>query len=85
MSADGGERGAGAVLKVRYSRTTVGKTDPWTQCRSVVPDVASTVGNVYFNVTADADPSYCNVRAEIPASAASPAGSLFGRFDATEN
>ena len=76
-------RGA-AVLKVRYSND-LGQADPWTSHEAVVPDVDSTVGGVFFDTTPDADPAFINVRAEIPASAASPAGRLFGRLYFTEN
>ena len=72
-----------AVLKVRYSND-LGQADPWTSHEAVVPDASSTVGSVDFVITADADPAFINVRAEIPASAAS-AGKLFGRLYSTEN
>ena len=76
-------RGA-AVLKVRYSND-LGQADPWTSHEAVVPDVDSTVGGVFFDTTPDADPAFINVRAEIPASAASPAGRLFGRLYSSDN
>jgi hypothetical protein len=43
------------------------------------------VGNIYFDTTADIDPAYINVRAEVPAAAASPGGMLFGRLHSTSN
>ena len=73
-----------AVMKLQHSND-LGKTDPWTSHEAVVPDVTCTVNGVYFNVTPDVAPAYFNVRAEIPASAASSAGILFGRLSATEN
>ena len=76
-------RGA-TVLKVQYSNA-LGQADPWTSPEAVVPDAGGTVGGVFFDTTPDADPAFINVRAEIPASAASPAGKLFGRLHATGN
>jgi autotransporter-associated beta strand protein len=76
-------RGA-AVLKLQYTND-LGQADPWTSHEAVVPDVDGTVGGVVFDTTADADPAFINVRAEIPASAASPAGKLFGRLYSTGN
>ena len=63
----------------------LGQSDPWTNHQATVPDVDSTVGNVFFDTTADADPAFINVRAEIPASAASSGGRLFGRLFSTGN
>ena len=76
-------RGA-AVLKVQYSND-IGQADLWTSHEALVPDADGTVGSVVFDTTPDADPAFINVRAEIPASAASPAGRLFGRLYATGN
>jgi hypothetical protein len=75
-------RGA-AVLKVQYSND-IGQADPWTSHEALVPDADGPVGNVVFDITADADPAFIKVRAEIPASAA-PAGKLFGRLHAIGN
>ena len=76
-------RGA-VVLKVQYTND-LGQADPWTSHQALVPDVDGTVGSVDFVTTADADPAFINVRAEIPASAASPAGRLFGRLYSSGN
>lgn len=66
-----------AVLKVQYSND-LGLSDPWTSHEAVVPDVDGTVGAVFFDTTADADPEFINVRAEIPAS-----GKVFARLHST--
>jgi hypothetical protein len=71
-------RGA-AVLKLQYTND-LGQADPWTSHEALVPDADGTVGSVVFDITPDADPAFIKVRAEIPASAASPAGKLFGRL-----
>lgn len=71
-----------AVLRVQYTND-LGQADPWTSHQALVPDADGTVGSVVFDTTADADPAFINVRAEIPTSAASPAGKLFGRLLAT--
>ena len=76
-------RGA-AVLKVQYTND-LGQPDPWTSHEAVVPDADGTVGGVVFATIPDADPAFINVRAEIPASAASPAGRLFCRLNAAGN
>jgi hypothetical protein len=70
-----------AVLRVQYTNN-LGQADPWTSHQALVPDANGTVGGVVFATTADADPAFINVRAEIPASAA-PTGKLFGRLHAT--
>ena len=54
--------------------------DPWTSHQAVVPDTDGPVGGVYFDTMPDVDSAFINVRAEIPASAASPTGKLFGRL-----
>jgi hypothetical protein len=77
------QRGA-AVLKVQYSNS-LSQADPWASHEAEVPDADGTVGGVFFDTTPDADPAFINVRAEIPASASSPAGRLFGRLHATGN
>jgi methionine-rich copper-binding protein CopC len=76
-------RGA-AVLKLQYTND-LGQADPWSSHAAVVPDVDGTVGGIFFDTTPDADPAFINVRAEIPASAASPTGKLFGRLYSTSN
>ena len=68
----------GAVLKVQYSND-LGLGDLWTSHQAVVPDVDSTVGTVFFDTSTDANPTFINVRAEIPASGAA-SGKLFGRL-----
>jgi hypothetical protein len=77
------KRGA-AALKIQYSND-LGQLDPWTSHEAIVPDAASSIGDVVFDITADADPTFINVRAEIPARAASASGRLFGRLYATAN
>jgi Bacterial Ig-like domain len=72
----------GAVLKLQYSND-LGQADPWTSHEALVPDADGTDGGVFFDTTADTNPDLIRVRAEIPASAASPAGKLFGRLHAT--
>jgi hypothetical protein len=72
------------VLKVQYSNS-LSQADPWASHEAEVPDADGTVGGVFFDTTPDADPAFINVRAEIPASASSPAGRLFGRLHATGN
>ncbi|MCX6873811.1 MAG: DUF6288 domain-containing protein [Verrucomicrobia bacterium] len=76
-------RGA-AVLKVQSSDDP-GQPSQWASHEAVVPDADDSVGSVVFATTPDADPAFINVRAEIPASAASPAGRLFGRLYSTGN
>jgi hypothetical protein len=73
-----------AVLSVQYSND-LGQTDLWTSHEALVPDADGTVGSTVFDTTPDADPAFINVRAEIPASAASSAGKLFGRLYSTGN
>ena len=73
-----------AVLKVRYSND-LGQADPWTSHEAVVPDADGTVGGVFFDTTPDDDPAFLNVRAEIPASAASASGRLFDQLHSTGN
>jgi hypothetical protein len=72
-----------AVLKLQYNND-LGQSDLWTNQQAVVPDTDGTVGNVFFDTTADADPAFINVRAEIPSSAASPTGKLFGRLEGVQ-
>jgi hypothetical protein len=76
-------RRGGAVLKVQFSND-LGQTDPWTSHEAVVPDTGGTVAGMSFAITPDADPAFINVHAEIPASAASADGRLFGRLAAHE-
>ena len=73
----------GAVLKVQYSRD-LGQADDWFSHQAEVPDVDGSVGGVFFDTTADADPAFINVRVEIPASAASPGTKLFSRLVAEQ-
>ena len=77
------KRGA-AVLKVQFSND-LGQADPWASHEAVVPAADGTVGSVYFDTTADADPAFINVRAEIPSGAAPPDGRLFARLYSAEN
>ena len=65
----------GVVLKVQTSGD-LGASDPWTSHEAAVPDADSTVGGVIFDTTADADPAYINVIADIPAAGAR----VFGRL-----
>ncbi len=51
----------------------------------MVPDADGTFGSIYFDTTPAADPAFVNVQAEIPVSAASPGGKLFGRLYSTGN
>jgi hypothetical protein len=74
-------RGA-TLLKVQYSND-IGVADPWASHEALVPDADGTVGGVAFDITADADPAFSNVRAEIAPGAASPGGKLFARLHAT--
>lgn len=67
----------GAIAKVQYS-SDLGVSDPWTGNEAEVPDTNSTVNGIVFETTDAGD--YVDVTATIPASAASPGGSLFGRF-----
>jgi len=67
------------ALKVQ-STNDLGPANTWAGSEAVVPDVDGTVGSVSFDTTPDADPAFVNVRAEIPASAVSSAGKLFGRL-----
>lgn len=76
-------RGA-AMLKLQYSND-LGQADPWTSHEAAVPDSDGTVGTVVFDITGDADPAFINVRAEIPASAATPGGRVFARLFSTAN
>ena len=73
-----------AVLKVQYTND-LGQADPWTSHEALVPDTDGSVGSVVFDTTADADPAFIKVRAEIPASAASAGGRLFGRLYSSSN
>jgi len=72
------------VLKVQYAND-LGQPDPWANHEAVVPDADGTIGSVIFTITPDADPAFINVRARIPADAASSTGRLFGRLNATGN
>jgi hypothetical protein len=74
-------RGA-AVFEVQYTND-LGLADPWTSHQALVPDADGTVSGVFFDTTTDADPAFLNVRAEIPAGAASSGGKLFGRLYST--
>lgn len=74
------KRGA-AVLKVQYSND-LSQADPWSNHEALVPDADGPVGGVDFVTTADADPAFIHIRAEISASAAAPDGRLFGRLHA---
>ncbi|MEI6179056.1 MAG: hypothetical protein WCS43_19350, partial [Verrucomicrobiota bacterium] len=71
----------GAVLKLQYSRD-LGLTDPWTGHEAVVPDTDGTVNGVVFTTSANANTALINIQAEIPASAALPGTTLFGRLNA---
>ena len=71
-----------SVLKVQFTND-LGLADPWTSHEALVPDTDGTVGSVYFDTTPDSDPAFIQVRAEIPAGAASPGGKLFGRLYST--
>ena len=73
-----------AVLKVQYSND-LGQSDPWASHEALVPDASGTVGVVVFAITADADPAFSNVRAEIPASAVTATGRLYGRLYSSGN
>lgn len=73
-----------AVLKIQYTND-LGQADLWTTHQTAVPDATSTVGTVTFTNTADADPNFVNVRAEIPASAASSSGKIFARLYSSDN
>ena len=69
-----------AVLKLQYSKD-IGTTDAWTSHEAVVPgDTGGTDNGVVFVTSANADPALVNMRATIPASAASPGTKLFGRL-----
>ncbi len=70
-----------AVLKLQYSRD-IGQTDAWTSHEAVVPDTSTTVNGVVFTTSANTNPDLINVQAEIPASAAYPGTTLFGRLNA---
>ena len=76
-------RGA-VLLKVQYSND-IGQPSQWANHEAVLPDADGTVGGVVFAITPDADSSFINVRAEIPAIAASPVGKLFARLYASGN
>ena len=71
-----GNRG-GVVLKVQSSND-LGATDPWTSHEAPVPDADGTVGGVIFDTTADSDPAFISVIADIPA----PGAKLFARVTA---
>jgi len=71
-------RGA-AVLKLQSS-SDLGLSDPWTSHEASVPESSSTVNGVLFTISADADPDFINVIAEIPATDTK----LFTRIMATE-
>ena len=73
-----------AVLKVQFTNN-LGQPNLWSNQEAVVPDADGTVGSVFFDTTADADPAFINVRAEIPASAASSSGNLYARLLSTGN
>jgi len=74
-----------AVLKLQYSRD-LGVTDAWAIHEATVPDDAGgTVNGVIFVPSTNADPTLIHMQATIPASAASPAGVLFGRLYSTGN
>ena len=70
-------RGA-ATLKVQFSND-IGSTDSWIAYQAEVPDENGTVNGVIFNITADPDPAFINVRAEIPAQ---PGTRIFSRLAA---
>ena len=73
-----------AVLKLQYSKD-LGLSDPWTSHEVVVPDTAGPVGSVTFTIpSVNADPDLVNLQATIPASAASPGTTLFGRLQAVQ-
>ena len=74
-------RGA-AGLKVQYSNN-LGAANLWASQEAEVPDAGGTVGGMVFAISPDADLAFMNVRAEIPADAASPSGKLFGRLYAS--
>jgi hypothetical protein len=71
-----------SLLKVQYTND-LSQTDLWTSHEALVPDADGPVGSVVFDTTPDVDPAFIEVRAEIPASAASPGGKLFGRLYST--
>ena len=73
-----------SLLKVQYTND-LGQPDLWTSHEALVPDADGPVGSVVFDTTPDADPAFLNVRAEIPLTAASPAGTLFGRLVSSGN
>ena len=76
------DRGS-AVLNLQYSKD-LGITDAWSGHEVAVPGVVgtSTVGGVNFTATANG--SLIHVVAEVPASAASPGTTVFGRLRANQ-
>ena len=69
----------GVVLKVQSS-ADLGASDPWSNHDAAVPDADATVNGVVFDITADADPAFINVIADIPTAGAK----LFGRLVAVQ-
>ena len=70
-----------AVLNVQYSND-LGVLDAWHS--AAVPEVTSAVGGISFTVTPITASDYQTISAEIPLSAASSDGKLFGRLLGTQ-
>ena len=70
-----------AALNVQYSND-LGVLDAWHA--TAVPDVTLTVGGIAFTVTPITASDYQTITAEIPLSAASGDGKLFGRLQGTQ-